>query len=113
MRLRADALINDPDAYLCEPVRFELLVGVGAKRRTPLESFLGTIPLLATPAHLWEVATQLGVKLSDKSVRIAPLDLMIAAICLHHNATLVTFDAHFRPLAEISPLRLLHLTRDS
>ena len=39
------------------------------------------------------------------------LDLLIAAVALHHNAQLVCFDAGFETIASVSALRLHRLTR--
>jgi predicted nucleic acid-binding protein len=31
---------------------------------------------------------------------------LIAQVCLHHDVPLITFDAHFQQIAEVSPLKL-------
>ncbi|MFM7514273.1 MAG: hypothetical protein ACKO3F_13150 [Cyanobium sp.] len=36
---------------------------------------------------------------------------MVAAVALHHNAVLVSFDADFDAIASVSALRLNRLTR--
>lgn len=111
IRQLAHDWINTSDAQLCEPIRFELLTGVGSQQRNQLEDFLATMPLLPTPTDLWLQTTHLGSCLSERGIRIAPVDLCIAAICLHHEAELVTFDAHFQQISEIAPLKLIHLVR--
>ena len=42
---------------------------------------------------------------------VLSLDLLIAAIAVHHNAELVSFDADFEVIASVSALRLNRLTR--
>ncbi len=105
-RSLADTLLNDADALLCEPVRFEILYGASKQDRPALLKRLDTMPLLPTPAGLWPQAAALGAKLSDAGVRIPPMDLMIAAICIHHGVGLATFDDHFEPLVKVGGLRL-------
>ncbi|GDX77196.1 hypothetical protein LBMAG41_22740 [Cyanobium sp.] len=46
------------------------------------------------------------------SVRtVVSLDLLVAAVALHHNAVLVSFDADFEAFAAVSALRLQRLER--
>lgn len=110
-RRLADIALNDPDAFLCDAVRFELLAGAAKRERSRLLKRLATMPHLPTPPDLWSTATSLAVALSDRGVQVPPMDLMIAAICIHHRATLVTFDAHFGELAQISELQVNLLIR--
>ncbi len=99
-----------PGAFICEPVRFELLRGAGARERGRVAAMLSTFPLLETPHDLWGMATELGAKCFDTGKRPRPMDLLISAVCLYHKVELATFDAHFSEIASISPLRL-HLLR--
>lgn len=39
------------------------------------------------------------------------MDLLISALCIHHNAQLVTSDAHIANIAKVSKLRLQLLKR--
>jgi predicted nucleic acid-binding protein len=41
----------------------------------------------------------------------ASLDLLVAAVALHHNAVLVSFDADFEAIASVSEMRLKRLQR--
>lgn len=107
----ADAALNDPEAVLCEPVRFELLAGAGKRERPLLLERLATMPLLPTPPALWPSATSLAANLCDAGIRIPPMDLLISALCIHHKVTLVTFDAHFEQVARRSKLRVEILVR--
>jgi predicted nucleic acid-binding protein len=42
---------------------------------------------------------------------VLSLDLLVAAVALHHNAELVSFDADFDAIASVSALRLNRLNR--
>ena len=110
-RQMADAAINDADALLCEPVRFELLNGASRKERPLLLRRLETMPLLHTPPALWAEASKLAAAACDAGVRVPSLDLLLAALCIHHDVALTTFDAHFGDLGKLSKLRVNLLIR--
>jgi predicted nucleic acid-binding protein len=42
---------------------------------------------------------------------VLSLDLLVAAVALHHNAELVSFDTDFEAIAAVSELRLKRLDR--
>jgi predicted nucleic acid-binding protein len=107
----ADAALNDADALLCEQVRFELLCGASRRERPALLCRLATMPLLHTPPQLWQDASDLAVTSCDAGLRVPSIDLLIAALCIHHDATLTTFDGHFAKLAKLSKLRVNLLNR--
>ena len=103
--------LNESEAALCEPVQFEVLRGCEAKMRAGVRQRMATLPLLHTPADVWRVGLKLGEMCYDRRLMINSVDLLIAALCLHHGATLVTFDKHFQSLAECSDLRVEFLVR--
>ena len=107
----ADAALNDPDALLCEPVRFELLYGASRKERPLLLRRLETMPLLHTPPRLWVEASKLAADACDTGLRVPSVDLLIAALCIHHDVALTTFDTHFAKLGNLSKLRVNLLLR--
>ena len=107
----ADAALNGAHALLCEPVRFELLYGASRKERPLLLRRLETMPLLHTPSRLWSEASRLAADACDAGLRVPSVDLLIAALCIHHHVALTTFDAHFGELGKLSKLRVKLLLR--
>jgi predicted nucleic acid-binding protein len=103
--LAADA-INSPAAVLCEPVAFELLRLCPRSQRKGIEARFATVPMLATPVELWRKATALGQQCRDAGFQPGFADLLITAICLHHGATIVTFDKDFLPLRKLVELKV-------
>lgn len=99
------------DIALCEPVVCELLRSAAAAERALIGKHFASIPLLHTPSTLWREATELGQQCYDAGILIGALDLLIAAVCIHHGATLVTFDEHFGAIAKLSQLNAHVLTR--
>jgi len=67
--------------------------------------------LLDTPADLWERAIALGQACRQIGRTVVSLDLMVAAMALHHNAMLVSFNADFEAIASVSALRMQRLER--
>ncbi len=111
IRRIADVAMQAEDALLCEQVRFELLSGASRRERPLLVRRLETMPLLHTPPQLWHAATDLASKAYDAGLRIPSVDLLIAALCIHHDVALTTFDAHFRDLGKRCTLRVNLLLR--
>jgi predicted nucleic acid-binding protein len=103
--------ILDPQTHLAEPVRFELLRSARANEITLLETQFATIPCLSTPEAVWASATVLGQGCQRAGRCVASLDLLVAAVALHHKATVVTFDGDFEAIAAISELQVQRLRR--
>ncbi|WP_233130109.1 PIN domain-containing protein [Synechococcus sp. 1G10] len=101
----------DPGAHLAEPVRFEVLRSARTEEARLLEAQFATLPTLPTPADLWQHSTALGQACRQVGRRVGSLDLLVAAVALHHNAVLVSFDADFEAIASVSELRLQRLRR--
>ena len=103
--------VLDPEAHLAEPVRFELLRSARPEESRQLEAQVATLPTLATPADLWQRAIDLGQACRQIGRTVVSLDLLVAAVALHHNAVLVSFNADFEAIAAVSALRLQRLER--
>ena len=105
--------VLDPEAHLAEPVRFEVLRSASPQEAKQLEAQFDTLPCLATPADLWQRAIALGQACRQIGRTVMSLDLLVAAVALHHNAVLVSFDADFDAIVAVSDLRLRRLQRPS
>lgn len=91
---------------------FEILRAATFDERPSIERRFSIMPLLASPADLWQRATRLGQRCRDCGFTLGPLDLLIAAVAIHHAAELVTFDDDFSLIAQAEPrLRVQLLTR--
>jgi predicted nucleic acid-binding protein len=67
--------------------------------------------MLATPADLWQRAADLGRACRQAGVTAGALDLLIAAVAIHHGAELITFDTDFQKIAVVSSLQVKLLLR--
>ncbi|HEY4329157.1 MAG TPA: PIN domain-containing protein, partial [Phycisphaerae bacterium] len=103
--------ILDPQAHLAEPVAFEILRHATPAEFMQLSQQFQTFPLLVTPDDLWSRAAGLGRSCRDHHFVAGSLDLLIAAIALHHGAEVVTFDSDYKKIASVSALQVKLLTR--
>ncbi|MCP9834983.1 MULTISPECIES: PIN domain nuclease [unclassified Cyanobium] len=103
--------VLDPQAHLAEPVRFEVLRSARPEEARLLEAQFATLPSLPTPVALWQQAIGLGQACRQIGRTVLSLDLLVAAVALHHDAVLVSFDADFDAIASVSELRLNRLVR--
>jgi predicted nucleic acid-binding protein len=103
--------VLDAEAHLAEPVRFELMRSARPEEARLLEAQFDALPCLPTPADLWQQAIVLGQACRQIGRTVLSIDLLTAAVALHHNALLVSFDADFEVIASVSALRLTRLNR--
>jgi predicted nucleic acid-binding protein len=103
--------ILHPDAHLAEPIVFEILRYATAAEAKLLAQQFQTLPILATPTMLWTQATALGQACRRKNFNTGSLDLLIAAVAVHHGALVLTFDDDFQKIADVSNLQVKLLKR--
>ena len=101
----------DPAAVLCEPIAYEVLRLASPSELPDLQEQFDSLPLLPTPIGLWKGATSLGQNCRELGINAGSMDLLIAALALHYDAEIVTFDADYLAIARIAPLRVTHLFR--
>jgi predicted nucleic acid-binding protein len=103
--------VLDPQAHLAEPVCFELLRSARPEEARLLDAQFATLPCLPTPVDVWQRAAALGQACRQRGRTVFSLDLLVAAVAIHHGAVLVSFDADFDAIASVSDLRLRRLQR--
>ena len=111
VKAQVDVIIRGADVATCAPILFELLRAVSQKEARKIEEFFATVPVLETPKTSWADSGRLGQKCAEAGFLTPAIDLLIAQICIHHDVVLTTFDADFKKIASVSPLRLNLLTR--
>lgn len=105
--------ILDPDAHLAEPISFEVMRHATPPEVRQLSQQFQTMPWLTTPSTLWTDAAALGRACRHKNLTIGSMDILIAAVALHFDAEVITFDDDFRKIAGVSKLRVSLLKRPS
>jgi len=101
-----DLLIDSDRATVCGVVLAELLQGTKTQKEfRQVRDSIQALPFFEMDAAAWEKTGDLGFMLRRKGVTIPVTDLMVAALALLQDASVLTCDDHF---AEIPNL---HLTR--
>jgi hypothetical protein len=103
--------VEDPQACLAEPIVFEVLRSATDAEARQLTDYFRTLPLLASPGNLWSSGVELGRACQRIGVSAGSIDLLIAAVAIHHGAELITFDDDFQKIASVSNLRIKLLKR--
>jgi predicted nucleic acid-binding protein len=112
IREQARAWIIRAGSHWCEPVYFEVMRYATEEERRSLPAYFHSFPCYPTPENLWNSATSLGQKCRDAGCTVNPLDLLISALALAHDAEIVTFDTDFTLIARAErKLRVQCLTR--
>jgi predicted nucleic acid-binding protein len=103
--------VNDPEACLAEPIVFEVLRHATDDEAVQMTRQFETMPVLASPDDLWSRGIELGRACRRAGLTAGSIDLLIAAVALYHAAELVTFDADFQKLGDVTGLRVDLLKR--
>ena len=105
--------IIDSAACVAEPIAFEVLRYATTEEQQLFEEQLRTMVSLPSPTTFWSDAAMLGRRCRENGLTPGSLDLLIAAVAIHHDAELLTFDSDFEQIARVSTLRVSHLHRPS
>lgn len=107
LRARLDTLALEDALATTGMVRFEILSGTRSRDEWDrLASRLaGLIPFAFVEQH-WTEAARLGFDLRRQGFTIPTPDLIIAAVAMAHDATVLHRDRHFDLIAEHTPLRV-------
>jgi predicted nucleic acid-binding protein len=99
------------ETRLVEPIAFELLRYASDSEVGEFESYMQTVPILETPSDIWRKASELGRACRRQSNLVKALDLLIAAVALHHDVEVVTFDSDYVRISRASALKVRLLKR--
>ena len=96
MAERVEAALVQGEVVTCGVVLFELLQGIKSPKEEALVlSAFQAVPHLETTDRLWIKAGQLSSNLRKKGHALPLSDIIIAALALENNCSLLTVDRHF------------------
>jgi len=85
----------------------ELLQGFsGPKNRNQILDRFSSVPLLVPDRDDHVHAAQLRNECRRKGVQVGTIDALLARLCIRHDLTMLTTDANFRRIADLSELKL-------
>lgn len=101
-------------AWICWPIRAELLIGVKSQEKwAELDGELAALTHAPVTDDSWRRAALLGHTLARKGNTVPLADLLIAVCAMDHNLPLWTADSDFKRIALVAPLKLDWLGADS
>jgi predicted nucleic acid-binding protein len=104
---RLRKLLVAGSAWICWPIRAELLIGVKTPERWAiLNEQLAALEQAPILDQTWEQAARLGHQLARKSQSVPLPDLLIAAAALLHSLPLWSVDSDFKRIVAVAPLDL-------
>jgi predicted nucleic acid-binding protein len=103
-----EAMVRDDHAALTGIVLAELLQGVRTERESSeLHTALGAVHWIEATPGTYARAGRLAFELRRKGITVPITDCMIAAASESAGGCVLTLDAHFQEIAEISSLTVL------
>ena len=94
-------------AWICWPIRAELLIGVKTPERwTTLDEQLAALHHAPVTDDTWHRAARLGHDLARRGQTVPLSDLLIAVAAMDHDLPLWTADSDFKRIASVAPLEL-------
>jgi hypothetical protein len=94
-------------AWICWPIRAELLIGVKTPEHwTTLDEQLAALHHAPVTGDTWHRAARLGHDLARKGQTVPLSDLLIAVAAMDQHLPLWTADSDFKRIATVAPLQL-------
>lgn len=107
IRERVAAVIAAGGAVTTQIVIMEILIGARTEEQyRRLQEDLSALRLVPIDAATWRHAMRSGFELRRSGLSIPPTDLLIAAVALADDATVLHADRHFDLIASRSPLKV-------
>jgi predicted nucleic acid-binding protein len=97
-----DSLIDADEACLAQPVRLELLCGLGRRDREILRRGLAAIPLAVPTETTWRTVEGWVESAADAGQRFTIVDLLIAALAHELTALVWSLDRDFERMANLN-----------
>lgn len=89
------------------PVIAEILQGAKTEKDYRLlENNLGGLPLIETKVEDWIKAGKISYELKKSGITIPLTDCLIAAVAIHQNASVMTYDRHFESISDLKHINV-------
>jgi len=89
------------------PVIAEILQGAKTEKDYRLlENNLGGLPLIETKVEDWIKAGKISYELRKRGITIPLTDCLIAAVAIHQNASVMTYDRHFESIPDLKHINV-------
>ncbi len=102
-----DQLLLAGNIYTVGPVIAEILQGAKTEKDYRLlENNLGGLPLIETKVEDWIKAGKISYELRKRGITITLTDCLIAAVAIHQNASVMTYDRRFESIPDLKHINV-------
>lgn len=99
-----DVLLDEERALLCGVVEAEILRGLRPEEQGRISDLFRALPYLEAERRDWVKAGERLGELRQRGINIPLTDALIGALCLRHDAALLTLDRHLDHLPDVVQL---------
>jgi hypothetical protein len=104
-RFLEQALRGSATVCVCGPILYELVQGVRSeKEETAIINALEGLVALEVTDTLWIGAGRLSAQLKKQGITLPNSDLLIAAVALENDLTVLTRDRHFLRIPQLATM---------
>jgi predicted nucleic acid-binding protein len=102
LTLQLEQALLQGEVYTCGVVLYELLQGI----RNPgedhqVQAAFDALTMCEITTKTWVAAAKLSSELRKKGITLPMSDIIIAAVAIEHNLTIMTEDQHFQQIADL------------
>lgn len=101
-----DALLSEDRVLLCGVVEMEIFQGLRKNEIKDVQSVFEVIPYIETTREDFIASGRLWQALRKKGQTIPSTDCLIGALCMRHNLSLFSLDAHFDRMVELERIKV-------
>jgi len=101
-----DTLLAEDRALLCGVVEMEIFQGLKPRESGRVRSVLEVIRYVETTREDFVDSGRLWQRLREEGRTIPSTDCLIGVLCIRHDLTLFTLDAHFEAIQELKRVPL-------
>jgi predicted nucleic acid-binding protein len=99
---RLERELVDGNVHTCGVILYELLQGIRNKREeAQVRAAFQAITTVDMADEIWIAAASISSDLRKKGVTIPLSDILIAAVALNNNLTVISADEHFKTIPDL------------
>lgn len=102
MKQAVERLLLNDDTFICGPVLYELTQGLKSdKEKNAVMEALNSLEYIEASKDLWIKAGELSWALRREGKTLPFSDILIAAIAIENNLSILTVDKHFEEIKDV------------
>lgn len=103
LTIQLEQALLQGEVYTCGVVLYELLQGIrNPSEDQQVQAAFDALVMHEVTAQTWVSAASISSELRKKGVTLPMSDIIIAAVALEHNVTIMTLGQHFQQISGLS-----------